>query len=144
MLVAVRSYNNHTKSEIFEDGNWREIQEIPVSDSQSSFSHCASIFNAGNFYYFGGYANNPISSIFRLNAASWTWSNVGQMNSPRHGHEVTLVDNKFMLIGGAGVKANEACTLDNDEFTCEEKSSTLYNYAWTPLLYVVNDNHGNC
>ena len=143
MLVAVGSYfPDNKKSEILEDGNWKDIEEPPVD---VRFFQYAAVFYAGNFYYFGGNGDTrQLSSIFRLNAASWNWLNVGQMNSPRLGHAVTLVDNKFMLIGGAGVKANEACILDNDEFICEEKSSTLTNYALTPLLYVVNDGYETC
>ena len=143
MLVAVGSYSPPSKkSEIFEDENWRDIQE-PLVD-QRYYAFYAAIFYAGDFYYFGGTDGNDLSSILRLNAASWTWSNVGQMNSPRWGHAVTLVGNTFIIIGGFGTQPNEACTLNNDEFTCEEKSSTLESYFLTPLLYVVNDNYGNC
>ena len=143
MLVAVGSnFPDNKKSEIFEDGNWRDIQEPQVDGALNRY---AAIFYAGNFYYFGGYGGTGLlSSILRLNAASWTWSNVGQMSSPRVGHAVTLVENKFMLIGGSGIQPNEARTLDNDKFTCEEKPSSLTNYGWRPLLYVVNDSYGNC
>ena len=101
------------------------------------------IFDAGNFYYFGGVG--ATTSILRLNAATWTWSNVGSLNSPRLAHGVILVENTFMVIGGGdGTKANEACILNDGGFTCEEKSSSLTQYQHSPLLFVVDDNYGTC
>ena len=131
------------KSEKFEDGKWRDIGEPPVH----SLGFYAVIFHAENFYYFGGYdqvVDKSLSSILALNAASWTWSNIGQLNSARHAHGVTSVNNMFIVIGGLGTQPNEACSLRNDEFICREKNSSLYRYAWSPLLFLVNDNYENC
>ena len=129
------------KSEIFEDGNWSDFDEPPVGTLDSY----AVVVDAGNFYYFGGYDSGAtVSSILRLNGATWTWSNAGQLNSARHAHNVIMVDKTVMVIGGGGNQPNEACILTNAEFTCQRLSSSLYEYKYTPLLHLVNDNYGLC
>ena len=129
------------KSEKFENGNWTDIEEPPVR----SISYYAVVFHAGNFYYFGGRDNTGthLRSILCLNAASWTWSNVGQLNSGRLAHGVIQVENKFMVLGGDGTKRNEACILSNGYFTCEEKGPSLTWYN-LPLVFLVNGTYGNC
>ena len=104
----------------------------------------AAVFHGGSYYYFGGYSSAAIASILRLNGNSWTWSNVGQINTSRHGHRVMFVGNTFMVVGGGGTVGNEACVLANEQFTCTELSSSLTDYAWYPVLYLVDENYGNC
>ena len=50
----------------------------------------------------------------------------------------------FMVIGGGANFNNEACSLNNGKFDCEEKASKLPKYHRTPLLFLVDDNYGNC
>ena len=141
MLVAVAS-NTHKNAEIFEDGAWTDIQQPPVGEH---FSRYAVLYDAGNFYYFGGWGDSSdLSLILRLDAATWTWSNVGQLNSSRHAHGVIQAGNTFMVIGGGGVRKNEACVLNNGQFTCEEKTSSLESYAYYPLMSLINDTFGLC
>ena len=141
MLVAVASFSSK-KSEKFEGGKWSDIQEPPVAGGLSEY---AVIFDSGKFYYFGGFdGRSHLSLIFCLNAGSWTWTNVGSLNSGRIAHGVIAVESMFMIIGGVGTQPNEACRLNNDKFTCEQKSSNLVEYARTPLLFLMNDNYGNC
>ena len=115
-----------------------------------SFFMYAVIFDAGSFYYFGGCiftsscSKDVATSILRLNAATWRWTSIGQLNSARRGHGVVLVGNAFMIIGGWGNKSNEACLLNDGNFTCEEKNSYLYDYKSTPLLFGVDDSHKLC
>ena len=111
----------------------------------AEISRYAVTFHAGNFYYFGGRDNNGArDSILRLNASTWTWSNVGKLNSARLGHSVILVENKFMVIGGLGTQPNEACVLNDGQLSCTEQSTSLTNYVFTPLLFLVNNSYGNC
>ena len=140
MLVAVGSSKSN-KSEKFEPENWSDIEEAPVR----TFSNYAVIFVDSNFYYFGGkdHGGTQLSSILRLDAVSWAWSNLGQLNSARSAHGVILLGNTFMVIGGKGTKSNEACHLNNVQFICEEKVSNLTNY-YRPLLFLVNEQYGNC
>ena len=146
VLVAVGSaWPNNKKGEKFEDGDWIDIQEAPVG---RSLNYYAVVFYGANFYYFGGTDRKNLlsimlSSILRLNAATWTWSNVGNLNSVRYGHKVILVENTFMVIGGPASYSNEACLLNNGRFTCEERTSSLNSY-YMPLLFLVSDNFGRC
>ena len=139
-MVAVGSfYPANVKGEKYQDGRWSDIPNAPVP----KLNHYAAIFDAGNFYYFGGRDSN---SILRLNAASWTWSNVGSLNqSNRQNHGVILIENTFMVLGGRGQDsfANEACHMNNDQFTCEEQTSVLEKYAF-PLLFYVSPDYGVC
>ena len=146
ILVAVGSLNPSTKkAEKYEDGNWSDLQEPPVDVSLYSY---AVIVYEDNFFYFGGWdtgrGRSEVSLILCLNAASWAWTNVGQMNSIRYGHGVIQADDTFMVIGGYDTRPNEACSLSNGSFTCEQKSSSLTDYAYMPLLFLVNDSYGNC
>ena len=98
----------------------------------------------GDHYYFGGDSGDDLNSILRLSGTSWTWSKVGQLNSPREGHGVISVGNIFTVVGGMGTQNNEACVLENEQVTCTELSSSLTDYFYWPSLYLVNDNNGNC
>ena len=151
-MVAVGQYWGPPtkKSEKFEDGAWNDIAEPPVA---TAYGNYAVIFDAGNFYYFGGYDKRDpgngrddeiLSSILRLNAATWTWSNVGQLNSARDAHNAILVGNTFMVMGGPNIQPNEACLLNNGQFTCEELPSSLDNFIYTALLTIVSDDFGLC
>ena len=140
-LVAVGD-SYHNKGEKFENGNWSDIQEPPVNER---FMGYAVIFHGGDHFFFGGFdGSNYLDSIFRLSGSSWTWSNVGQLNSVRRGHGVILANNKFTVVGGDGNQKNEACLLDNEQFTCTELSSSLNGYRWWPILHLVDENYGTC
>ena len=142
VLVAVGSYSpSNKKAEKLENGSWSVIEDAPVD---WKLYYYAVTFDADNFYYFGGRDNSDLSSILRLSAASWNWSNVGNLNSARRSHGVILVENTFMVIGGLGTQANEACLLNNGQFTCQEKTSSLNRYASYPLLFLVNDDYKLC
>ena len=106
----------------------------------------AVIFLGSSHYYFGGYADGyvVVDTILRLQSGSWTWSNVGQINSARWGHAVISNGEKFTVVGGNGNKKNEACSLKNGQFSCTKLSSKLYNYAYVPILFSVADNYGSC
>ena len=106
--------------------------------------HSAPIFHADNHYYFSGYNDNGFDSILRLAQNSWTWSTVGQVNLSRWGHGVIMVGDKFMIMGGRGIRKNEECLLTNGEFSCTELSSSLNDYVYTPMLFLVDESYGNC
>ena len=130
---------SNRKSEKFENDKWIDIEEPPV---ETIFNYGV-VFHAGNFYYFGGhenYSGTGFSSILGLNAASWTWSSVGEMNSGRYGLGVIQVENSFMVLGGTGTKQNEVCVLNNERFTCEETNSSL-SYYYLPFVFLVSDNY---
>ena len=113
------------------------------------FADYAVVFHAGNFYYFGGnsmtYDYNSIyrklNSIFRLSSATWTWFEAGKLKSTRSRHGLIFVEGTFMVIGGS--RPNEACRLNNGNFTCEAISSSINKYT-VPHLFLVGDDFGNC
>ena len=103
------------------------------------------IFHGSGHYYFGDSdGNSRLHSVLRLQSGSWTWSNVGQINSARWGHAVISNGEKFTVVGGNGNKKNEACSLKDGQFSCTKLSSKLYNYAYVPILFSVADNYGSC
>ena len=133
---------NSKNSEKLENDIWSDIEEPPVDATR--FSNYAVIFHGSSHYYFGGAQSGHSKSILRLQSGSWTWSNVGQMNSARYGHAVTLVNGTFMVVGGLGNIKNEACLLNNDDFNCTELSSSLNSYVFYPILFSVTDNYAIC
>ena len=142
VLVAVGSnYPNHKKGEIFEDGAWSDIEDAPP---RMTLNNYAVVYSEGSFYYFGGLDNYGVGSlnkIHRLSSASWTWSIVGRLNLAGYAHSVIKVDNTFMSVGGH--RDTEACTLEDDSFTCERNSGTALTYNF-PILVPVSDDYDNC
>ena len=49
-----------------------------------------------------------------------------------------------MIVGGHETDKNQACNLDNGTFNCFEFASNLTLYAYTPILFLVDDNYKNC
>ena len=146
MLVAVQG-SASSISEKLENGNWTEIDAPPI-DEREIYGYAA-IFYGTSHYYFGGWSNQDtteLSYILALQEKTWTWSNLGLMKTTRHAHSVILVDQKFMLLGGGrgGIKNNEACILNNGEFSCTEFSSSLDHYVYYPILYLVDENYKSC
>ena len=142
-LVAVGD-NVTKKSEKFEDGNWTDIQEPPVVGNY--FGGYAVISHGGNHFFFGGRTDSikELNSILRLSGSSWTWSNVGQLNSARRAHGAIVFGNTVAVAGGIETKNNELCLLENEQFTCTEHSSSLFDYSWYPILLPVDKTYGKC
>ena len=147
-LVAVGDENSK-KGEKFQDGTWSDIQEPPIdvlTDRDAyRLAGYAVIFHGGYHYYFGGLdGNSESNSILRLSGTSWTWSNVGQLNSAREGHSAILIGNTVTVLGGYGTKRNEACSIDNEQINCTYLSSGLAWYWWYPILHSVDQDYGQC
>ena len=140
-LVAVAG-DTSKKSEIFQNGNWSDIDEPPVGGT--TWYQYAVIFHGSSHYYFGGTSAGFLSSILRLQSGSWKWSDAGKMKSARSGHAVILVEGKIMVFGGFDYKKNEACIQNNGKFICEYLSSSLNNYVFYPILFSVTDNYAIC
>ena len=104
----------------------------------------AVIFHGGNHFFFGGSSDGQLDSILRLSGNSWTWSKVGQLNALRQAHGVILVEDTFTVVGGTGIKKNEACVLNNEQLTCTELASSLTNYEYYPILYLVGKDYETC
>ena len=136
-LVAVGDYSSK-KGEKFENDIWSDIEDPPIDDTR--FLDYDVTFYDGNYYYFGGVSS---SQILRLSGTSWTWSNAGQLSSPRSNHGVISVGNTFMVVGGRSTEKNEACTLENGEITCTQLSTSLSGYL-DPILFHVDENYRNC
>ena len=88
-LVAVGD-SGRKKSEKFQDGDWSDIQEPPIDGVR--MRGYAVIFDGGNHFFFGGWNDSELNSILRLSGSLWTWSNVGQLNSPRVGPSAILLE----------------------------------------------------
>ena len=105
----------------------------------------AVIFHASTHYYFGGISSyGALDSIFALEENTWTWSKRGSMNSKRYAHGVILLEEKIMVVGGDGKKKNEACVLNNGQFSCTKFTTLLNDYAYYPVLYVLDEDQKNC
>ena len=140
-LVAVGDQESK-KSEKFENDIWSDIEDPPIDNTRLWLYGVT--FYDGNYYYFGGFGNRQ---ILCLNGTSWTWSNPGQLNSPRINLGVISVGNIFMVVGGQTIgqptKNNEACILENGNITCTELSTSLSGYR-SPILFLVDENIRNC
>ena len=143
---------SHKMGERFEGDKWIDIPDAPVNRQLSKYSV---IFDAGSgkFHFFGGEdqmsiddmrRSKTLKSILTLNAATWTWTPAGELQSARSDHGVILVGSDFMIIGGNGTKPVEACLgIGGSEIICEERDSSLDSHL-SPLLFLVDDNYKNC
>ena len=108
-------------------------------------AHYASVFINGNFFIIGGWADGSYSStIARLDAATWSWSRAGRLNTARDNHGAIWINSKLVVVGGWGTYPTEFCQWENEEFTCTDQKSTLKDYAYYPLLFAVSDDYKNC
>ena len=55
--------------------------------------------------------------ILAYNTYSHSWSNVGQLQTARHGHGVTLYMEYFVVVGGQGGKTSEQCEISDGSET---------------------------
>ena len=73
-----------------------------------------------------------------MDATTKIWSKVGDLTSPRSGHNVIFDGAHFLVIGGAGTRLKtEKCTLVNGQMTCAEQNPELTKFAFYPELYLV-------
>ena len=105
----------------------------------------ASVFINGNFFIIGGSSDGVVqlSTIARLDSATWLWSRAGRLNTGRSHHGVIWSNSKLVVVGGLFTKPTEFCQWKNKEFTCTEQKSILKGYN-RPLLVVVSDDYKNC
>ena len=140
-------YGVGKKTEKLEGDIWTEIEEPPINED--NIYNYAVIFHGGYHYYFGGFyghysQGDPLDSIIALQEKTWTWSDIGKINTPRMGHAVILIGERLMVVGGWSDKKNEACVLKNGKFNCTELTSSLFRYQYTPILFLVDNDFDNC
>ena len=95
-------------------------------------------------HIFGGqtFSDSTDSTISRLDSITFTWSQVGDLNKGRHGHNVIEIQGEFLVIGGtSGTLKTERCKLVNGQMLCTEQEPNLYNYREYPELVAVSDNY---
>ena len=98
------------------------------------------------FYFFGGWDNTSLEStldiIARLDSQTYVWTKVGELNTPRHKHNVVTVENEFLVIGGVGYDMkSERCNYDDDQMICTEQWPELTGYYDYPELFIVNEDY---
>merc|ERR1712106_85099 len=139
-ILALGSYDPwHKKAEILRtDGStWSTIGDYPDSLASSSISYAPIIYSDGGFFVFGGWSDYNIKGIGKLDATTFMWSKVGDLNTRRRSHNVIFDGAHFLVIGGDGTYKTESCKMDNDQMACVEQNPKLTKYAYYPELYLV-------
>ena len=91
---------------------------------------------------FGGWLDdNNYSSIIAKLDSSFTWSHVGNLNQARGGHNVIIIQDEVLVVGGyRQTYSTERCIHRNGQMSCTEQLLELTNYTNYPeLLAVPND-----
>ena len=98
----------------------------------------------------GGYRSQVLSdAIMRLDAFTYAWSEVGEINKARLGHNVIEVGGELLVIGGCDIAcdpkkqkewATERCKFKNGKMTCKKQKPDLIMYINYPELLTVPDN----
>ena len=90
---------------------------------------------------FGGYVDGSTSNIIgRLDASTLTWTKAGELNYARYGHGAIFNGERIIVAGGNGNYKTESCSVEeNGVVNCIEQAPTLYDYAFYPEMYLVDD-----
>ena len=118
-----------------------------VKDGIDIIRYSSVVINESFFLVGGQYTAEklPVGTIARLDAATWSWSNAGQLNIARSLHAAIWTMSKLIVVGGKGdEKRTEFCQLTNNRFNCVEQKSKLQGYLSNPLLFLVSDDYRNC
>ena len=67
------------------------------------------------------------------------WTQVGNLNHRRRGHNVILVEESLLVVGDATEIPNEKCSFENNKIVCVDQELTLENYFGWPELLLVPD-----
>ena len=86
------------------------IEKLTPYKASASWCWYAAVFYGQTFYYFGGQhiihgQGQLMNQIAGLDSISWKWSSLGYLNTARSTHNVILVGNRFMVVGGSEYKA---------------------------------------
>ena len=84
--------------------------------------------------------NNQSSIIAKLDS-NFTWSHVGNLNQARGGHNVIVIQNEVLIVGGYHqTYSTERCIYRIGQMNCTEQLPELTKYTNYPeLLAVPND-----
>ena len=104
-------------------------------------------FNDG-WLLFGGFIPPTVDTIqnsnviARLDAGTYSWSQVGELLIARRAHNTIYDGSKFLIIGGiVGETADdvetEQCQFIDNEISCVLQNPVLNNYQYYPELYLV-------
>ena len=112
-----------------------------IPNNANSINEQAVVYAYSSYFYFGG--DGAESIIARLDGSSYKWSQIGQLNEGREGHNAIYLNDHFLVVGGWGTKRTEKCEYKNNEMICNSQSPSLYNYVYTPELMIVYDDYCN-
>lgn len=92
-------------------------------------------------YIFGGLDGyHYIDQIVTFDGSKW--SKVGTLQNARYAHDVTFLNQVFLVVGGAGSLPSEVCSLDqNGQMSCLPKGPFMDNFAWYPESFIVEENY---
>ena len=71
--------------------------------------------------------SSPLSTIARFDPIKNSWTKMGDLKTPRYGHSVVQVDNKFIVYGGqqgyhaGNFISTESCELHGQKMVCAER-----------------------
>ena len=79
------------------------------------------------------------NQIAKLDGTTFEWEDVGSMQAIRYLHNVIVIQDTFLVVGGEGRRNTERCSYDSSEnrFTCQKHPLTLRDYADYPELFAV-------
>ena len=117
-------YEYYRSAEIYDPAknSWRKTANMSVARA----GHTATLLPNGKVLVVGGTGTDSevnhgiLTSAELFDPTTNTWSNAGELNVPRSGHTVTLLNNGFVLIAGGQ-------NLDEDGLTVNLKSAELYS-----------------
>ena len=121
-LVAVGGDNrgNFNKAEVYNRGNWTELEDFPFSGLYWPILFAPVYFR--DFFYYIGYDQKKCA---RLNSESWDWSEVGSLISRRRRHSVIILGDRLMVVGGhtegQSRMKSESCQLEKEKLSCTQQ-----------------------
>ena len=138
------SYNNHSKAEMYVHNSklgietrWYATKDYPYYANINAFSILS---HKNDFIIFGGNYQTvddeekftSIITMFKTNKNSW--SEMGNLQTKRHGHQSINANNNFLVVGGQHRKQTELCQLEKETINCTIQGEDFEDFVYYPVL----------
>ena len=108
----------------------------------SKIKNTALIYHQKSFLVFGGYTGSDSNVIAKFSMLSLKWTKIGNLNTARRGLSVALLNDRFIVIGGAGTQKTEVCMYWHELIVCKSLEHQLTDYTAYPEIFMVDSEFG--
>merc|ERR1711953_45603 len=98
--MTANPHGNKAEVFNFDENQWKEIPEYPW---ESCIFYYATVSLQDSVIVFGGWnGRSDLSTVAEVSATDASWSKLGDLQQPRHGHSAITNGKTVLVIGGSG------------------------------------------